>query len=198
MPVDIALVLDRSGSMNDPAWSRNKMEAALTGAQLLVQMLRDTAEDRCAVIGFNEQPVAHQPIVIAGPNRAALLQTLGPPTFVPGGATNIAGGAIVGAEQLAVAHPSNPPGLKKAMVVLTDGMENRCLQIGGAGPFFSITGRDANDGMQRPDGTAQDTDPWPPPGGVKVYAIGLGQAGDVDGAALTLLASTTGGKLSGR
>jgi hypothetical protein len=197
VPVDIALVLDRSGSMNDAAWSRNKMEAALTGGKLLVEMLRDTADDRCAVIGFNEQPVAHQPIVIAGPNRAALLQALGPPAFVPGGATNIAGGAIVGAEQLAVAHPSNPPALKKAMVVLTDGMENRCLQIGGAGAFYSITGRDANENMARPDGTPQDTDPWPPPNGVKVYAIGLGQAGQIDDAALTQLASTTGGSYQG-
>ena len=197
VPVDIALVLDRSGSMDDPAWARNKMEAALAGGKLLVQMLRDTAEDRCAVIGFNEQPVAHQQIVLAGPNRAALLGTLGPPTFVPGGATNIAGGAIIGAEQLATAHPSNPPTLKKAMVVLTDGMENRCYQLGGAGTWYSITGRDANDNMTRPDGTPQDTDPWPVPGGVKVYAIGLGEAGDVDGGALTQLASATGGSYQG-
>lgn len=76
-------------------------------------------------------------------------------------------------------------------------MENRCLQIGGAGPFFSITGRNANDGMQRPDGTPQDTDPWPSSTGVKVYAIGLGQAGDVDSPALTQLASATGGSYQG-
>ena len=50
-------------------------------------MLRDTAEDRCAIVGFSDLPVAHQPIVLAGPNRAALLATLGPPTFTPGGAT---------------------------------------------------------------------------------------------------------------
>ena len=46
--------------------------------------------------------------------------------------------------------------------------------------------------MQRPDGTPQDTDPWPSPTGVKVYAIGLGQANAIDSAALTQLASATG------
>jgi von Willebrand factor type A domain len=198
VPVDIALVLDRSGSMNDVAWSRNKMEAALSGAKLLVQMLRDGTGDRCAVIGFNSLPVAHQPIVLAGPNRAALLATLAPPTFVPGGSTNVAGGAIVAAEQLALAHPDNPPVLKKAMVVLTDGQENNCFQIGGAGTWYSITGRDSNENMRRPDGTPQDTDPWPAPvGGTKVYAIGLGAAGQVDDTALTLLASTTGASYQG-
>ena len=197
VPVDIAVVLDRSGSMNDPAWSRNKMEAALAGARLLVQMLRDTADDRCALVGFNETPVAVQHMELAGANRAALLGALGPPAFVPNGATNIAGGAIVATEELATAHPTNPPVLKKAMVVLTDGMENRCLQIGGVDPWFSITGRDANAGMERPDGTPQDTDPWPAPTGVKVYAIGLGGANDIDAAALTQLAVTTGGSFQG-
>lgn len=197
VPVDIALVLDRSGSMNDPAWSRNKMEAALSGAKLLVQMLRDTADDRCALVRFNETPDAVQPIVLAGPSRAAILAALGPPAFVPGGATNIGGGAIVGAAELATAHPSSPPVLKKAMVVLTDGMENRCFQIGGTGPWYSITGRDATDEMRRPDGTLQDSDPWPPPATVRVYAIGLGGPGDVDATALTDLSSGTGGSFQG-
>jgi hypothetical protein len=196
VPIDIALVIDRSGSMNDAAWSRNKMEAALAGSRLLVEMLRDTADDRCAIVGFNELPVAHQAIVLAGPNRAALTGALVPANFTPGGATNIAGGAIVGREQLATAHPNSPALLKKALVVLTDGMENRCFQIGGAGTFFSITGRDAADGMRRPDGTSQDTDPLAL-GPENVYAIGLGQPGDIDAAALNTIAVSTGGSYQG-
>jgi hypothetical protein len=197
IPVDIALVLDCSGSMNDPAWSRNKMEAALSGGKLLVQMLRDSAPDRCALVSFNELPNAPQPIQLVAGNQAALVAALGPPAFVPGGWTNIAGGAIVGAAELATAHPGNPPVLKKAMVVLTDGIENRCFQIGGAGTWYSITGRDADEDMARPDGTPQNTDPWPPPQGVKVYAIGLGAPGDIDEPALTTLASTTGASYQG-
>lgn len=197
VPVDIALVLDRSGSMNDPAWSRNKMEAALSGAKLLVQMLRDTADDRCALVRFNETPDAVQSIALVGPNRAAMLAALGPPAFVPDGATNIAGGAIVGFDELDTAHPSSPPVLRKAAVVLTDGIENRCFQIGGAGPWFSITGRDASEGMARPDGTPQDTDPLPVPPNVKVYAIGLGGPGDLDATALDALSTATGGSYQG-
>ncbi|PZQ97033.1 MAG: hypothetical protein DI533_15915 [Cereibacter sphaeroides] len=198
IPVDIALVIDRSGSMNDPAWSRNKMEAALAGSKLLVQMLRDTAEDRCAIVGFNELPVAHQPIALAGPNRAALLGTLAPPTFAPGGNTNIVGGIIIGREQLATPHPSAPPGLKRALVVLTDGKENRCFQQGGAGPWLSITGRDAADGMARPDNiTVQDTDVYLPPADPATYCIGLGQPNDIDSATLTAISATTNGSYQG-
>jgi hypothetical protein len=51
VPVDIALVLTAC------AWrtrsTRNKMEAALAGAQLLVQMLYDTAPDCCAIVSFS-------------------------------------------------------------------------------------------------------------------------------------------------
>ena len=51
--------------------------------------------------------------------------------------------------------------------------------------------------MARPDGTPQSTDPWGPPAGVKVYAIGLGAPGDIDSPALTQLASATGASYQG-
>ncbi len=195
VPIDISLVLDRSGSMDDPAWSRNKMEAALSGAKLLVQMLRDTAPDRCAVVGFNELPQTHQAMVEAGPNRAALMGALANPPFAPNGMTNIAGGAILGMEQLAIAHPANPPQLKKAMVVLTDGMENRCFQKGGSGPWLSLSGADAVDGMRRPDNTPQDSDPLAITD--KTYAIGIGQPGQISSGVLTTIATATGASYQG-
>ncbi|MCF1710821.1 VWA domain-containing protein [Tabrizicola sp. J26] len=195
VPIDISLVLDRSGSMDDPAWSRNKMEAALSGAKLLVQMLRDTAPDRCAVVGFNELPQTHQSMVEAGPNRAALMGALANPPFAPTGMTNIAGGAILGMEQLATAHPANPPQLKKAMVVLTDGMENRCFQKGGSGPWLSLSGADAADGMRRPDNTPQDSDPLAITD--KTYAIGIGQPGQISSGVLTAIATATGASYQG-
>ncbi len=194
IPIDIALVLDRSGSMADLIGTRNKMEAALAGGQLLVQMLRDT-DDRCAIIAFSTDPVTERGIVLAGANRGSLLTALGPVTFTPNGWTNIAGGAILGALELAVAHPSSPAALKTAMVVLTDGVENRCLQEGGAGPWLSITGKD--NAMARPNGTPQSTDAWDPPAGTKVYAIGLGGPTAIDSAALTQLATGTGGSYQG-
>lgn len=73
------------------------------------------------------------------------------------------------------------------MIALTDGIENTCFQIGGTGVWYSITGRDSfdpPDGMWRPDRvTRQDTEPLPPPSGVKVYGIALGDPGTTDGAA---------------
>lgn len=192
VPVDAVLVFDKSGSMTDPAGARTKIEAAQSAGRLFVQMLRADAEDRAAIVSFNENPKDDFPIAPVAGNVAAMQAALG---FAASGATNIAGGVIVGeAEFTDPAHPSSPTGLKKAMIVLTDGMENRCFQIGGAGPWYSITGRDATDppdGMARPDGTPQDSDVLAAPAGVKVYGIGLGI--HVDGAALDALSSATGG-----
>jgi hypothetical protein len=197
VPVDIALVLDRSGSMADPIGTRRKMEAALSGANLLVQMLRDTADDRCAIIAYETLPETEFNIALVNGNRAGMLATLTPSVFAPGTATNIAGGAILGAEELATPHPTaTPPALKKAMVILTDGMENRAFQIGGAGSWFSITGRDAPN-MWDPANNPVMTDVWPAPADAKVYAIGLGQPSQIDSAALDQLASATGGAYVG-
>ncbi len=197
VPVDIALVLDRSGSMADMIGTRNKMEAALSGAQLLVEMLRDTADDRCAIIAYETTPSTEFGMALVNGNRAGMLATLTSGVFTPGTATNIAGGAILGAEALAVPHPSaTPPALKKAMVVLTDGMENVAFQENGAGPWLSITGRDAP-GMWDTSLNPVATNPWSPPAGVKVYAIGMGQPGQIDAAALDDLASATGGSYEG-
>lgn len=194
VPVDAVLVFDKSGSMADPAGARTKIEAAQSAGRLFVQMLRADAEDRAAIVSFNENPNDDFPIALVAGNVAAMQAALG---FVASGWTNISGGVIVGEDEFTdPPHPSSPPGLKKAMIVLTDGRENRCFQIGGTGSWYSITGRDATDppdGMARPDGTPQDSEVFPPPADFKVYGIGLGNPANVDGAALDALSSATGG-----
>ena len=198
VPVDAVLVLDKSGSMANSIGTRNKMEAARAGAGLFVQMLRDSADDRAALVGFDTAPNVVQAIVPVAGNRALLSGAITGGGFNPGGWTNLAGGVIFGRNQF-TPHPANPPVLKKSMIVLTDGIENRCLQDGGS-QWFSITGRDANDppeGMYRPDGTPQDSDPLPTPAGIKVYGIGLGNPGQIDGAALNALSSATGAAYQG-
>ncbi|MCZ6609372.1 MAG: VWA domain-containing protein [Alphaproteobacteria bacterium] len=194
IPLDAVLVFDRSGSMDDAVGARTKIEAAQSAGRLFVQMLRPDAEDRAAIISFNKDPTDDFPIAPVAGNVAAMQAALG---FTADGATNIAGGVIIGQEEYSdPTHPSSPPDLKKAMVVLTDGMDNRCFQIGGAGDWYSITGRaatDPPDGMFRPDLTPQDSEVLPAPtGGIQVYAIGLGRPEDVDGAALDALSSATG------
>ncbi len=192
-PVDAVLVLDRSGSMNDIIGERNKMEAALAAGRLFVQMLRDSADDRAAVVAFDTAPQAVQGMLPVAGNRPTFMSALSPANFTPNGWTNLAGGAIVGKNAF-IPHPASPPDLKKAMIVLTDGMENRCFQDGGT-TWYSITGRDATDppdGMRRPDGTLQDTVPWPTPSGIKIYGIGLGNPTQTDSGALDALSNATG------
>jgi hypothetical protein len=193
VPIDAVLVLDRSGSMADVIGVRQKSEAAVAGARLFVQMLRENADDRAAVIRFNETPDVVQPMLAITGNRPAFQAAVTPANFTPSGATNIAGGVILGEAEM-IPHPANPPVLKRAMIVLTDGIENRCFQVNGAGPWLSITGRDHNDpgGMARPDGTPQDSDPLGTPTGIKVYGIGLGNPTQIDSAALSDLSTATG------
>lgn len=196
VPVDAVLVLDRSGSMADPVGARNKSQASLSAARLFVQMLRDNADDRAAIVRFNNNPDLVQALVPIAGNRALLEAAVAPANFVPIEGTNIGGGIIVGEIEAVKAHPSNPPVLKKAMIVLTDGMENVCFQRGGAGAWFSVTGRDTPD-MYRPDYTPQDSDPLVPTPGIKIYGIGLGNPAQIDGAALNQLSTATGARYEG-
>lgn len=193
VPVDAVLVLDKSGSMGNAIGTRNKMEAARAGAGLFVELLRDSADDRAAIVSFDTSPAVVQSLIPVAGNRTALVNVISGPALDPGGATNMAGGVILGRNEF-VPHPASPPVLKRSIVVLTDGIENTCLQDGGS-TWFSITGRDSNDppeGMFRPDGTPQDSDPLPTPPGIRVYGIGLGNPGQIDGAALNALSSATG------
>lgn len=201
IPVDAVLVLDRSGSMADNIGARKKFEAAVAAGRLFVQLLRDSADDRAAIIRFNENPEVVQGILPIQGNRPIFEAAMAPGNFTPQSPTsptNIAGGIIFGKAEF-IPHPSNPPVLKKAMIVLTDGMENRCFQEGGAGPWFSITGRDANDSpaMKRPDGTPQDSEPLPTPAGIRIYGIGLGNPNQIDGDALDALSTATGASYEG-
>lgn len=194
VPVDGVLVFDRSGSMTAPSGTRTKLEAAQAAGELFIQLLREDAEDRASIVSFNELPTDDFPITPVLGNQGALIGALG---FSTGGFTNIAGGLILGIDEFTdPAHPSSPPGLKKAIVVLSDGMENRAFQIDGMDPWYSITGADAADGMRRPDGTPQDTEALPPPPGIKIYSVGLGNPANIDAAALDAISSATGGYFS--
>ena len=191
VPIDVALVLDTSGSMGDMVGSRTKLQAALTGSWLLVEMLRETAPDRCTVVNYGTSPATPFPINLVAGNKAAMQAAFA--SMTPSGATNIAGGAIHGAEQLAVVHPDSPPALKKAMVVLTDGIENRCYQQGGMGAWYSIGGGQ----MRSPDLTMRTTSVWSAPANAKVYAIGLGTPAEVNSDVLQDLATGTGASYQG-
>jgi hypothetical protein len=109
----VALVLDRSGSMADPAGGTSTKSDLLKTA---IQVFRDLmlADDEIAVVSFDD--VVDTPVPIQHVSTAPDLTTI---DLTPRNTTWIGGGIQQGAVQLAAATHSN-----RSMVVLTDGNEN--------------------------------------------------------------------------
>ena len=135
-PVDSVLVVDRSGSMSEPSGIPNttKGDVALTAGSLYVSLLRDG--DQIGLVRYNDASADPADILVpmtaAGPSpggagRAAMQGALIPSNFVPAGATSIGAGIIRGSAVLdgAVADA-------RAMVVLTDGIQNTAPDIPAA------------------------------------------------------------------
>lgn len=195
VPVDAVLTFDVSGSMADQISGRNKLEAARAAGNMFVQLLRDSADDRMALVTFTTNPTDTFSIRPAAGNRAAFEAALA--GLSPQDATNIAGGMILAEDEFNdPPHPLAPPVLNKVMILLTDGKENRCFQRGGAGDWYSITGKGPADGMRRPDNTLQNTQILTVASDITVYSIGLGQPGDIDSVALNAIATGAGGSFN--
>jgi len=98
--VDVALVVDHSGSMNDALGSRVKIDAAISASQLFVELLRPDLDDRVAVVRFDQSPDVVVPMTpvsttaapTQGQIRAKVATDIPPAT----GTTAIAAGADTG------------------------------------------------------------------------------------------------------
>ncbi len=188
--LDIGLVVDRSGSMNNTLGSRIKMEAAISASQLFVELLRADLDDRVAVTKFN-----HIPDVVVSmssvsstnpPTQNDILQTLQTDIMPATGSTAIAGGALTGIKEIQKPRPTLPPKLTKALVVLSDGIENTGFEDPqGSGNWYSILGGQ----MLRPIGPGGvSTSPMSKPSDINVYTIGLGIDSEIDTNQLIVLA----------
>ena len=106
-PLSLALVVDRSGSMQGP-----KLAYAKRSAEWLIGRLH--ADDRIALVDYDDQVRLLAPIGHVDPQalRAALN------AIQPGGMTNLSGGWLKGAEQL-----RSDNGTRK-ILLLTDGLAN--------------------------------------------------------------------------
>ena len=143
--LDVALVVDHSGSMNDSLGSRVKIDAAVAASQLFVELLRPDLDDRVGIVRFNhlaEVVVGMTPVSsAAAPTQATIrnqVQTGIPPAT---GATAIAAGAVFGIREIQTPRPTIPAALTRALVVLTDGIENTGFEDPpGSGNWFSING----------------------------------------------------------
>lgn len=130
--LNLVVVLDRSGSMWDPADEETtKIEAVKSALLLMVDQLGPA--DRLAIVLFNSEPWVLQEST-AVTDRDAIKDEIR--SIVAGGGTNIEGGLELGFE-LAVA--SSEPGLRS----------DRVLLLTDALPNVGLTGEDSFVGLAR-------------------------------------------------
>ena len=112
LPLDLALVLDRSGSM-----AGEKITLAKKAAADAVQLLRDS--DRCALVAYDDEILrAVRSAPVARAQRESLLRAIG--TIDARGTTDLFGGWMAGAEEIA----ESGDGRLRRVLLLTDGIAN--------------------------------------------------------------------------
>jgi hypothetical protein len=133
-PLNVALVLDRSGSMHGDPF-RNMLQAAAAFAG----QLRDG--DRLSLVAFSDSVyLAVPPVVIDASTRAAALAAID--ALADGGGTNFSGGLYAG---LAQVFGTFQPWQINQVVLFSDGQPN--IGVTSAGELTRIAGRAAEHGV---------------------------------------------------
>jgi len=164
--VDVMLILDRSGSMNDKIGGISKLEASKQGLVEFVNMLGDN--DGLGLTVFSDSADILTPVGSLGPKRQNVLNTIN--GIVTDGQTRLFDTI---AEQVSALQALSSKHIK-AIVVLTDGMDN-----------ISHRSRSQLVSQITPSGENAGE-------GIKVFTIAYGGDADVNG--LTAIASATGGQ----
>lgn len=128
LPLNLALVIDNSGSMHD---KDNRIQLALTAASQAVKALKPT--DLISIIAFSDEAALMLPATPAG-NFAQINQAIQNVIRTPAGGTNIPVAMQMAAEQLK--RSANAQFVNRALL-LTDGRtgidkEPQCVQIAAA------------------------------------------------------------------
>jgi hypothetical protein len=139
---EVVLVLDRSGSMQEDAGDGTTkvsklreaagvfVDAMLPGDGLSVVRFDDTAQRLTNVTDVGPAP--------GGAGRTAALAQINSPALDPAGATSIGAGVLEGRAALNAGQAAtSPPYDVRAMVVLTDGIENTAPTIAAASAGLS-------------------------------------------------------------
>lgn len=125
---DVMVVFDRSGSMSeDDGTGRLKIESARDAVSLFVQLVRAGTGNRAGLVSFSNSASSPIDFAIADVTDPNKLSLIGPAPYAggevgaltPGGATSI-GDGLENARLQFPAPGANP----RAMLLLTDGMEN--------------------------------------------------------------------------
>jgi hypothetical protein len=162
---DVMLVIDRSGSMiESDGTGRRKIDAAKDAVSLFVQLVQAGTGNRIGLVSFSTTAGAPSFAIapVTNPNKTALI---GAPPYagglvgglVPGGGTSIGSGLAAARAQFPMPG-ANP----RALLLLTDGMQNAPPSIADV------------------DGSLA---------GIDVHAIGLGSDANLDSALLSSLAA---------
>lgn len=183
VPIDAALVLDRSGSMDDRlgATAPRKIEVMQRAASLFVDLLNLRAEtvpdaqaDKIGLVKYSTANSTYLDLDMAkaGHYDIAVNDKLAPAAvndmakLLPDGSTGIGGAMERGAAMLS----ASPEDRKHVMVVLTDGIENE-------EPYIDAV---------LPDITSTDPD-------LKIYSVGLGPDSQINVGKLQAITNITEG-----
>lgn len=161
-PTDIFVVFDRSGSMSLPAsGSGSRLDAAKNAANLFADLLENNVGHRVGLVTFATTASAPADLSLTSVDVAPAAMNTALSNVTAGGSTSI--GAGLQQAQMALAAA---PGNRKAILLLTDGMENTAPTIANAQSSLSDT---------------------------HVCSVGFGTPGSLDGPKLRDLSEEQGG-----
>jgi von Willebrand factor type A domain/Trypsin-like peptidase domain len=167
---DVMLVFDRSGSMSmDDGTGRPKIDVARDALSLFVQLVLASVGNRVGLVSFSTTASSPADFALSDVTPANKTALIGPPPYIggklpgltPAGATTIGGGLQAATTQLT--GPGTNP---KAILLMTDGLENTAPMVADIESALA---------------------------GLTVHAIGFGTESSLNGALLSALATSHGG-----
>ncbi len=168
--LDVALVIDRSGSMNEPMQVGTKVQAVRQSSRLLFELLRTDVSDRAALVQFNENASTIRALTpITAASRADFIADVNDTNnLAPQGSTSITAGLLE-----AFSHLGDASRQVRAALVVSDGKENMPATLA--------------------DGTQVTLDTITVPNGIAVHSLALGTTANTDQVKLATISGDTGG-----
>ena len=168
--LDVALVLDRSGSMSETTGSDTKIGAVKRASRVFFRLLRPDVGDRAALVQFNTTADLLKSLTaITAASRADFIAEIDDATNLnPSGATSITAGLLTAFGEL-----TDPARDVRAVLIVSDGKENTPATL--------------------PGGVTVTLDTVALPAGVGVHSLGLGRTDNIDVARLENIATRSGG-----